>query len=51
MPLHEKTRSKDKKERNEGIMHEVNSRRSEGIADLFAEVFDRLEALEKKVGK
>jgi len=48
MPLHEKTKSKH---RNEGIVHEVTSRRSEGIIDLFIEVFDRMEALEKKVTK
>jgi hypothetical protein len=48
MPLHEKTKSKDRNERNEGILHEINSRKSEGITELFIEVFDRLEALEKK---
>jgi hypothetical protein len=51
MPLHEKTKSKNRNERNEGISHEVVSRDAEGITELFIEIFDRIEALEKKVTK
>lgn len=46
--IHPLVKSKDKKERNEGIIHEVTNRKNEGIIELFNDVFDRLEELEKK---
>jgi hypothetical protein len=49
--VHPLVKSKDKKEQREGIVHQVTSLGDEGVIDLFIELFDRLEALEKKSSK
>jgi len=48
MPLHPLVKEKDSEKRRQGIQHQVRDRGSEGVIELFEEIFDRLGKLEAK---